>query len=297
MSAPAGTRRALLGGGAAMLGCLASGARALPEPQLPGIRRAYLDGPFGQVHVRIAEPARRTKATPLVLLHQTPLSGRMFDRLMPHLARERTVIAVDTPGYGESDRPSERPSLSAYGDAILAALQPRFGTCFDVLGYHTGAVIAADLAARSPVVRKVVLVAFPLFADERRLKLLADLASPAAYAEDGSHLLPLWTGSFSTRPEGQSVDGMARLVAEKLRPGRYREWALHSAMELDLTPIVSRIAKPTLVLAPHDGLQESTAATAALIPGARLIQLPEMNYGLFDAHPDKFAAAILPFLA
>jgi pimeloyl-ACP methyl ester carboxylesterase len=291
------TRRALVGGAAASFACLAARASALSEPALAGLRRVYLDGPFGQIHARVAGPIGRTKAPPLVLLHQTPLSGRMFDKLAPRLAIGRTVIAVDTPGYGESDRPLERPSLAAYGDAILAALRPRFGKRFDLLGYHTGAVIAADLAGRSTAVRKLVLIAFPLFGEERRTKLLADLANPAApYADDGSHLLPLWTGSFGTRPQGQTMDEMARLVAEKLRPGRFREWALHSAMEHDLAPLVARIAKPTLVLAPHDGLQEPTAATAKLIPGARLIDLPGMKYGLFDAHPDKLAAAILPFL-
>ncbi|MFN6933575.1 MAG: alpha/beta fold hydrolase [Tsuneonella sp.] len=287
-------RREVLAGGFSVLAGLAAPALALPEPA-GKVRRDYLDGPFGQIHVRIA--GERGKSPPLVLLHQTPLSGRMFERIMPALAHDRLVVAVDTPGYGESDRPAERPSLAGYGDAILAALRPRFGRRFDLMGYHTGAVIAADLAARTSAVRRLVLVSFPLFGSERRATLLAQLAAPEEpYADDGSHLLPMWKGTMSVRPQAQSVDDAARLVAEKLRPGRHREWALRSAMERDLAPMLAAIRGPTLAVAPHDGLQDATRAAARLVPGSELADLPDAGYGLFDAAPAALAGLISAFL-
>lgn len=284
----------MLAGGVALM---AAPARALPEPPLAGIRRAYLSSRFGQLHARVAEPPRRSSAPPLVLLHQTPLSGRMFERIVPHLARRRRVIAIDTPGYGESDRPAERPPLAGYGDAILAALAGRYGRRYDLLGYHTGAAIAADLAARSAAVRRLVLVSVPLFDEARRTQLLTEFAAPAEpYSTDGSHLLPLWTGTMRVRPAGQTTDDAARLVAEKLRPGRFREWALQSALEADLAEILPSIAQPTLVLAPHDGLQAPSAAAAAMVKRAALIDLPDMAYGLFDAQPRALAERIMNFL-
>lgn len=299
-------RRAMLAGlgtglgiGAGLCaGLLAAPVWALPDPPVPGIRRLYLDGPFGQIHVRVAEAAGpRRSVPPLVLLHQSPLSGRMFERIMPLLAAGRTVIAVDTPGYGESDRPAERPPLAGYSDAILAALAPRFGARFDFLGYHTGTVIAADLAARTRAIRRLVLVSAPLFPEARRQALLTQLRSPEVpYADDGSHLLPLWTGSARSRPEGQSMDDMARLVAEKLRPGRFREWALLSAIEADFSRILAAVRQPTLVLAPHDGLEVASAAAAHALAHGRLVDLPALKYGLFDANPAHLATLILEFL-
>ena len=294
MIGPPCRRRAILAGGVATLGAFASPSFALPDPA-GSVRRAYLDGPFGQVHVRVA--GRRGSRPPLILLHQTPLSGRMFERIMPALAKARQVVAVDTPGYGESERPEARPTLAGYGDAILAALRPEFGDRLDLLGYHTGAVIAADLAARTGVARRLVLVSFPLFEAERRASLLAKMDAPEEpYSEDGRHLLPMWTGTLGVRPEEQSMDDAARLVAEKLRPGRYREWALRSAMEIDLSPILKQIGAPTLAIAPHDGLQEATAAASGLIPGSELVELPEFAYGLFDARPRTLATVIDEFL-
>lgn len=272
-------------------------ALALPDPAISGLRRAYLSGPFGQLHIRIAEPLQRlSKRPPLLLFHQTPLSGRMFERLLPHLADGRVAIAVDTPGYGESDRPDQRPTLAAYGDAILAALAPAYGRRFDLLGYHTGAAIAVDLAARRRAVRRLVLVSVPLFDAPRRAALLAQLdAGNEAFAADGSHLLKQWSGSYAVKAEAQSIEDIARLVAEKQRAGRHNEWALRSAMELDLAPLLDQIRQPALVIAPHDGLEAGSAA-ASVRMGARLIDRPDWRYGLFDAAPAELAALINPFL-
>lgn len=296
-------RRGLLAGLGAGWACLSSGiARALPEPTLRGTARRYVDGAFGQIHLRVAEPRPSAiAAPPLVVLHQTALSGRMFDRLLPLMATDRMVIAPDTPGYGESDRPEQRPPLEDYGDAILDALLRDFGGPFDLLGYHTGAAIAADLASRRDMIRRAVLVSMPYFDDSRRRELVAQIDRPLSveeeYAADGSHLLPLWQGTFAARAEGQSWDDVARLTAEKQRAGRWGGWALLSALERDLTERLAAIGKPVLLIAPHDGLEAQTRAAAQVIPGARLIELPELAYGLFDATPERIADPVREFLA
>jgi len=292
------SRRELLAGLVGALAWCGSPARALPEPPVAGVRRRYLDGRFGQLHLRVAQPGRAAAGVPpLVLLHQSPLSGRMFDRLLPALAEDRLVVAVDTPGYGESDRPAARPSLAAYGDAILDALVAAYGPRVDLFGYHTGAAIAVDLAARRPAqVRRPVLVAVPFFEAARRAELMRQFAEKKAYADDGSHLPPLWTGSFRARAPGQSLDDVARLVAEKQRAGLYGEWALAAAMETDLGPALASIRQPALVLAPHDGLEDESRAAAKLMPDARLVELPGHAYGLFDAAPAEIARLALGFL-
>jgi hypothetical protein len=89
---------------------IGSAALALPEPPIANLRRRYLDGRLGQLHLREARPARgRLTKSPLVLLHQTPLSGRMFEQLLPLLAVDRLAIAVEASGEGPSCEPS-RPS-------------------------------------------------------------------------------------------------------------------------------------------------------------------------------------------
>jgi pimeloyl-ACP methyl ester carboxylesterase len=292
-------RRGVLAGIVAAMLVRSGPAEALPEPRDPRVERRYLPGPFGQIHVRVAAPANGRKPTqpPLLLLHQSPLSGRMFDRLLPLLSHSRLAIAVDTPGYGESDRPVERPSLPAYGDAILAAVTHVYGPEVDVAGYHTGAALAADMAARHPrSVRKLVLISVPHFSEERRTALLKQLGQKEPFKEDGTHLLSLWTGSYKVRPEGQTPEDVARIVAEKQRVGRFGEWALLSALEKDMAPALMRITQATLLLAPHDGLEDQTRSAAKLIRNARIEEMPRHAYGLFDAAPAEIASRILAFL-
>lgn len=287
----------------AMLGALALSrpALALTDTPVPQMRRRYVEGPFGQLHFRVANPGfGQFSAPPLVLLHQTALSGRMFDHILPHLATNRFAIAIDTPGYGESDRPLERPDLAAYGDAIINALLPHYEGPFDLLGYHTGAAIAASLAARRADVRRLVLFSMPYFGTERREELLAQLLTPReegnSYTADGSHLAGMWQGSFGARAPQQRLDRIADLVSEKTRAGRFGHWALLSAMEQDLSETLASINKPTLVYAPYDGLQEQSRAASEIIKGAEFIEFPELAYGLFDTHPAHLARSVNAFL-
>lgn len=292
------SRRRTVAGIAALLALPASRALALPEPQSTLIRRHYLDGPFGQIHVRIARPVRGpADRPPMLLLHQSPLSGRMFDRILPLLADRRMVIALDTPGYGESDRPRERPSLAQYGDAIIESVLKLTKRPVDLVGYHTGAAIAAELAARRPRdCRRVVLISMPYFDAGRRAELIAQLGRRNPVATDGSHLPPLWTGTLGVKPPGQSLDDVARLVSEKQRVGQFGEWALLAAMETDFTPLLPKIRAPTLVMTPRDGLEDESRAAARRIPGAQVADLPAFGYGLFDAAPGGMARTLLAFL-
>ena len=63
------------------------------------MKHAYATTPMGQVHY--AEEGGG-EATPLVLLHASPRSSRVYAGLMPLLAEERRVLALDTLGSGGS---------------------------------------------------------------------------------------------------------------------------------------------------------------------------------------------------
>ena len=62
------------------------------------VRRGYVDTRHGQVHYR-----ESGKGAPLVLLHATPRSARVYTKLQALLAKRFHVIAPDTLGFGNSD--------------------------------------------------------------------------------------------------------------------------------------------------------------------------------------------------
>jgi pimeloyl-ACP methyl ester carboxylesterase len=130
------------------------------------LRRAYFDCRYGQLHARTAFPNTGgfDERTPLVLLHPSPLSSRTFAPLLPVLGTDRSLYAVDTPGSGESDPPAHEPSIADCAAAIGDLLDGLRLREVDLLGYHTGSAIAAEVAiARPKQVRRVVLVGLPVF--------------------------------------------------------------------------------------------------------------------------------------
>lgn len=257
------------------------------------IRRAFFDATGGQLHFRRASPASAAgDRTPIVLLHQSPLSGRMFSELLPQLARDRVVYAPDTPGYGESAAPAAVPSVEQYG-AALQSFIANLKEPVDLVGYHTGALLAAHIAARYPTtVRRLVLISYPLFNAERRAQLRTD----SSLTEDGSALLAEWRSTMSVRPPGQTLEQAARIVAEKQRAGTRAGWAMAAVAAYDPQLDLRAIRQPTLLIRPKDGLWNEGAAAAQLISGSQLQDAPEWAYGLFDAYPADVAARLRAFL-
>ena len=111
-------------------------------------RKAYIDTPHGQVHVRMDGP---DDGASLLMVHWTPLSGRMYAAHLPLLAeRGFRAIAVDLLGYGRSDpRPADW-SIEAWADNLAAVLDGLGIARTALIGGHTGASVAAELALRHP---------------------------------------------------------------------------------------------------------------------------------------------------
>ena len=274
----------------------AGAAPTVPSGKV-NVRRGFADTRMGQVHYRVAQPVSPPgMTTPLVLLHQTPLSGRMFTEFLPAIATDRAVYAPDTPGYGESAAPASRPSLEQYAEA-LGDFIGSIGGPVDLLGYHTGAALAVELAHRYPDrVRRVILVSVPLLSEEQK----ARFSQPSAtipMREDGSHLVDMWKSTMSVRPPQQSMEEAARLVAEKQRSVSNTEWALASLAGYPLDARLKQLKQPLLIVRPKDGLWEQTATAAKLVPAAEVVERVDWSYGIFDAYPEEIAAAIRPFLA
>ena len=122
-------------------------------------RRAYFDCRFGQLHVRTAFPATGgfDEQVTLFCLHAEQSSSRAFARFLPEIADVRSVYAPDLPGLGESD-PSPTASFSEAASAVSDLADDLRLRQIDVLGIHSGARAALDLAAARPaLVRRLVL--------------------------------------------------------------------------------------------------------------------------------------------
>jgi pimeloyl-ACP methyl ester carboxylesterase len=132
------------------------------------------------------------EASTIVLLHQTPRSIDEFAEVVPLLARSHHVIAIDTPGYGCSDRPPVQPTVAQYAEAVVAVLDAAGRSRAIVAGHHTGAVIAVELAARVPARIDGIALSGPVYMDAAMRESLSRHFAQWQVQPDGSHLIDKW---------------------------------------------------------------------------------------------------------
>jgi pimeloyl-ACP methyl ester carboxylesterase len=98
------------------------------------------------------------RGTPVVLLHGWPQTWLEWKKIMPSLAKQHRVIAVDLRGLGESTRPADGDysKLAAAGD--IAQLIEALGLGpVHLVGHDMGAAVAYAVAATRPeLVRDLV---------------------------------------------------------------------------------------------------------------------------------------------
>jgi pimeloyl-ACP methyl ester carboxylesterase len=97
---------------------------------------------------------------PLFFIHGLSGCWQNWLEQLPHFARDHRVIAVDLPGFGQSEMPAEEISISGYADAIDALMTELGIDEAQIVGNSMGGFIGAELAIQYPArVERLVLVA------------------------------------------------------------------------------------------------------------------------------------------
>lgn len=244
---------------------------------------------FGQLHLRSAAG----RGVPLLLLHQSPRSGEMFELLQERLPRPS--YAPDRLGYGFSEAPPWALSLEQYAESTIDALDAAgVHGALDVLGVHVGAIEAVEVAHRlQGRVRHVVLVGLPLFsAEELRRQSEKYSEQPLKPATEGGHILGAWRGCFAFRQPPYDLSDAHRRFVEHLlaaNPGA----ALRAAGSYPIEKKLKSLKVPLTVFAPHDDLLEQTLRVRPLLTnGAELIDAPDLGQDPFRLALDRVSALL-----
>ncbi|MEV6156597.1 alpha/beta fold hydrolase [Nonomuraea sp. NPDC052129] len=181
----------------------------------PPLRFGYADSPFGQLHY-----AEQGAGRPLLLLHQTPRSWEEFRELIPLLAPHRRVIAMDMVGFGASAKAPAPHTIELLAAGALALLDALDIECADVLGHHTGGVVAVELAASAPERVGLLVLSSTPWTDSRYRRSHADGpgVDEAVHSPGGDHLLTLWRLRQPYYPE-PATGLLDRFVHDALAPG------------------------------------------------------------------------------
>ncbi|HZF15893.1 MAG TPA: alpha/beta hydrolase [Steroidobacteraceae bacterium] len=264
----------------------------------PRIRRAYFECRFGQLHVATAFPVGGgfDDHPTLVCLHRCPLSSRVFRPFMEEMGRDRSVYAPDLPGCGESDAPPSKPAIEDYAAALADFLDQMHFRQADVLGHHTGSLIAADLALLRPqVVRRLVLVGLPVLNAEERATWARSMA-PFPAAADGSHLAVDWQRSVFPGSSPADLGTNVEDFSIRLHNGPNVWWMPNAALGYLAAERLPLVTQPALLIRARDHLWEASLRAKPWMRQLKLVDLPEHGDGVFRSAPREIAAAARSFL-
>ncbi len=269
------------------------------------VTRGFSDISSGQMHWRAAGSLNSAPVT--VCLHMMPKSSRGFAALLPLLAHQGLAVAPDYPGYGESDPFSfESPSIKDYANSIFEFLAAMNFKSVNLVGYHTGAMVAIEVATRNPaLINSVACLSAPIFsADE--LQHFKDFFAPIPLDKQGTRFATMWSRVVEFSGPGMDLAMAAVSMAENLRAGERYEDGHAAAFEYapEFADKLCQLTTPVHVLNVGDDLFEHTKRIAPLLSDCdqdsaikEYQERPDWGHGFLDLWPQEVADILAQYYA
>ncbi len=219
----------------------------------------------------------------------------------PLLAGRYRVTFVDHRSHGLSPRSVDRFEVEDVADDVASVMSAVGVDRADVAGYSMGGTIVQALAYRHPhMVRRMALIAtFATHVESwrwarvvgvwavRAFERLTGVGTPevrAAYlvlagAVERKHARWMWEETHRREPESGSAASMALL-------------------RFDSSPWIGRLEQPALVVIPTRDFLVPPAwqyQLGALLPDAKVVEIPGARHEIPWAHPADLAKALLEF--
>jgi pimeloyl-ACP methyl ester carboxylesterase len=216
---------------------------------------------------------------PLILVHGLTGSTRSWLPSVPHLASRFRVHTVDLAGFGQTRAHEFR--LTDAASCLEGFMDQAHIERASLIGHSMGALVAADLAVRTPDrVSRLVLVAPPVGAHRRSIGRHARELASAILA------VPLMF--------------VPSLLSDVLRAGPITLWrAARDLLSVKAEPTLAGISAPTLLVW---GELDSVVPVSVgrrlerLVPDSRLLVVAGAGHAPMWDQPERFGRAVTRFL-
>jgi pimeloyl-ACP methyl ester carboxylesterase len=240
----------------------------------------------------------------LVLLPPVGLRGWVWRRIAGQLAKQRTVVAVDLPGFGSPSLPAGTPwTVDRFTDAVANFLGAHWPGPIEVAGVSLGGAIALELARRGHVRQAVAVSPIGFWsraearyavASLRATQRLVRLSRPVQWRLARSAAARvLLLSQVVGRPRdvpAEAVEAMARDVAD----APFAATLPHTGA-YHFTPSASMGRRVTVAWGTRDRLLPPWQARRAggALPAAHHVELPGAGHLPFWDSPQQLAALVL----
>ena len=271
------------------------------------MKRYFFDTPYGQIHYAV-----EGSGDPVILLHQTARSMDEFAEVIPLLAKKYRVIAMDTLGFGDSDKPSGPTTIELYASTVKMLLDELMIRKTTLLGRHTGAFIAMEVAAAYPERLEKLVLSEPHYHDKKMrggeevqkffrtwVAFWGEWLGNGTKA-DGSHFSEAWE-KIKEHDPSMPPSLINRIIRDYLKAGKKSTQAYHAVFTYAMEERVPLIQCPTLLLwGTKDvmtfDLGGPVEKTNDLIQRKKIVYLEGGTFVAANMMPESFVQPIVDFL-
>jgi pimeloyl-ACP methyl ester carboxylesterase len=267
--------------------------------------------------VQVAEtPAETGKpGAPIVLIHGYAASLHWWDAMVPFLAKDHRVIAIDLLGHGGSEKPSSGYDMEDQAAIVAEALSQLRVQGAVVVGHSMGGSVATALATQSSeLVDRVVIVdsgpdnenfgpGLPLLAKLAYAPVLGQLLNritPDSAIKDSFEeaFAPGYDIESGFDDPDQVVDDLNAMTYTSFKESRdasddyTEEVPLHERLRDAAVPVMA-------IFGSEDQIVTADLAIPAYqeIPGVRVAEIEEAGHSPHVETPEETARLILEFAA
>ncbi len=242
---------------------------------------------YGDIRVFYEESGQ---GSPLLLLHGWGCTHSIFAAFIPDFSKTHRVIAIDFPGFGESEEPGTVWGVDEYAAMLEALCEHLYIVKPSIVAHSFGGRVAIVFASRNPVSRL-------LFVDVAGIKPRRDLAY---YGKVYSYKLTKWfllkvlrnQDAFARSSAGKGSDDYAKA-------SQMMKAILSKTVNQDLRSLLPGISAPVILF----WGEEDTATPIKdaylmrkLLPDAGLITVKGGGHFSFLDNPDLFRSVAKNFL-
>jgi len=277
------------------------------EERLPGMEVQRIDEPVFERRVVVYEDGK-DNARGVLLVHGIgPDGARDFREHIEWLRKSYHVVAVDLPGFGQSDKANVLYSPGNYARVLKHVAERFLKRPFDLVGYSMGAVVCLRYAAAYPEdVERLAVIDAPGVLHRHSLTnhYLEHLGLeflPAAVDPVGG--LARLARRLLAPLERLQLDPGALLSSPQMResmlsadPAKIAGLAVVSE---DLREVLPKVVAETIVVWGADDTiapLRTGRVLALKLPHARLTVIERAGHEVMLEAPQRFRAALEPFL-
>ena len=236
-------------------------------------------------------------ATPILFLHGVGSDKSVWHPQLAAFAVTRRAIAIDYPGYGESE-PHEGATRDDFARAALAALDALGIERAHICGLSLGGVVAIAMHALAPE-RCASLILADTFAIHPDGQAIYDRSVAASESMTMRELAEARAPSLLGAAAGEAIKTEVIATMGRIDPAAYRQGA-QAVWLADQRNRAAAIAVPTLILVGEEDRITPPAlsqALAKLVRGASLEVIAGAGHLANLEQPAAFNSVVDAFLA